>query len=231
MHKLLEEQGSTHRWIFFILIAGLIAISVLFILSRLFRYSGPELLNSPYSVETRARPMDIGSARMMIPENMIRHPEQRKLNQHKKLELIMLWPSLEGFSLSTQVEFSDVSKASRLIFLSLSQPDEPISSSERLYSVYSQHFVGDPVQGPTHLIGFQMAKESGFSGETIYFKPDENEPYVARCIKPVEGTPEFCMRDLILPDDVQLSYRFRKALLKDWREMDQALLDRLVSFQ
>ncbi|WP_373235801.1 hypothetical protein [Cohaesibacter celericrescens] len=231
MQQQIGEQGSPQRWIFFILIAGLIAITVLFVISRILQHSGPELLNSPYSVETSLRLYTIGTTQFMVPENTVRRPEQRNLQQLKKLDLILLWPTLEGFSLDTQVAFNDVTKDSRLIFASLSQPPQPISTSERLYSVYSQHFVGDTIEGPAALIGFRMSKESGFSGEVIYFKPDETAPFVARCIKPVENTPTFCMRDIILDNGAQLNYRFRLKLLAEWRKLDTTMRSKFSDYQ
>ena len=231
MQQPLEEPGSPQRWIFFLLIAGLIAITILFVISRIFEYSGPKLLNSHYSVKTGMQNVSIGSARFVVPENTIRHPGQRGKKSLKQLDLIFLWPSLDGFSLDNQVAFSDATKSSRLIFATLSQPEEPISSSERLYSVYSQYFVGDPIEGPADLIGFAMDKTSGFKGETIYFKPDQNEPFVARCIKPVKGSPTFCLRDISLNNNVQLSYRFRLHLLKEWHSLDDAVRTKIQNFQ
>ena len=230
MQQPIEEQGSPQRWIFFLLIAGLVAITTLFVISRVFEHSGPEFLNSPYSVKTEPRIIQIGDIRFTIPENMIRSPEQRKDATVDQLDLILLWPDLDGFTLENQVHFSNASSTSRLIFASLSEPEEILSSSERLYTVYSQHFDGDPISGPANLIGFAMSKESGFSGETIYFKPDESEPFVARCVKPVKSTPAFCMRDIMLTEKVQLSYRFRLPLLKQWKKMDKMVKERITGF-
>lgn len=231
MQNPLEEQSSPQRWIFLFLIVGLIAITVLFVISRIFQYSGPELLNSPYSTEPRMRTYDLGTARFIVPENMVRLPEQRETTELNKLDLVMLWPQLEGFSLENQVAFSDVSTGSKLIFAALTQSQQAISSSERLYSVYSQHFIGDPIEGPGNLIGFAMDPDSGFAGEVIYFKPDQSDPFVARCVKPLQGRPTFCMRDVMLNNDIQLSYRVRLNMLKDWRRLDEAVTSRIRSFQ
>ena len=231
MTQPLKDQGSPQSWIFFILIAGLVGITALFMISRIFQYSGPKLLNSPYSVDTSLRRIQIGSAEFVVPENTIRRPEHRDKSQVKMLDLILLWPELKGFSLEDQIAFSDVSELSRIIFVSLSQQTEAIASSDRLYSIYSQHFVGDPIEGPSSLIGFAMAKDSGFAGEVIYFKPDESEPFVARCITPVEQTPTFCIRDIALQNNVQLTYRFRLKLLEEWDALDRNIRSAMEAFQ
>ena len=230
MAQPLDEQGSPQRWIFFFLVFGLIGITVLFIISRVFQYSGPSLAKSPYSVEKRLHAIGLGATRFYIPENTIRHPEQRQGNHSSQLDLIMLWPNLDGFSLDNQVAFHDVSEKSQLIFVTLSHQSEVLSSSERLYSVYSQYFVGEPIKAAGGLIGFRMAPDSGFAGETVYFKPDDHPPFAARCITPVEKTPTFCLRDIKLNDTIQLTYRFRIAMLKDWQTLDRKVKERITSF-
>lgn len=230
MTQPLDEQGSPQRWIFFFLVFGLIGITALFIISRVFQYSGPSLANSPYSVEKRLHAIELGTTRFYIPENTIRHPEQRQGNRFTKLDLIMLWPNLEGFTLDNQVAFHDVSEQSQLIFITLSHQDEVLSSSERLYSVYSQYFVGEPIKAEGSLIGFAMSPDSGFAGETIYFKPDDHTPFAARCITPVEKTPTFCLRDIKLNDTTQLTYRVRLSMLKEWQALDRKVKERVTSF-
>ncbi|WP_319485609.1 hypothetical protein [uncultured Cohaesibacter sp.] len=229
-HQTPEEQGSAQRWIFFILIAGLIAITFLYVLSRVFEYSGPSLINSPYSFETSPRQITIGERRLSVPENVIRSADQRAANTLKQLDLVFLWPTLEGFSREKQVAFSDATEASSLLFVSLSQPKELLQSSERLFSVYSQFFTGTPIKGPATLIGFEMDKASGFGGETIYFKPEATEPFVARCIASNDKEPAFCMREIALGGSLQVSYRFRPHLLNYWKSLDAALLERLNRF-
>lgn len=230
MAQPLDEHGSPQRWIFFFLVFGLIGITILFIISRVFQYSGPALVNSPYSTDKRLLAFELGDTRFYIPENTIRHPEQRNGQRVNKLDLIMLWPGLDGFDLDNQVAFYDVSEKSKLIFVSLSHQDEVLSSSDRLYAVYSQYFVGEPIKAEGGLIGFAMAPQSSFAGERIYFKPDDHNPFAARCITPVEKSPTFCLRDLKLNDTTQLTYRFRRPLLAEWRALDAKIKQRVSAF-
>ena len=229
-HQTPEEQGSAHRWIFFILIAGLVTITLLFVISRFFEYSGPTLLHNAYSSETSTKKINVSGIDLFVPENVIRTPEQRRAVSLNQLDLIFLWPSLEGYSRQAQVAFSDASEKSNLIFLSISRPEKLLLSSERLYSVYSQFFTGNPIKGPATLIGFAMDEKSGFGGETIYFKPESTEPFVARCIRPEGNEPPFCMREIALGATIQITYRFRPHLLSQWKGLDQQLLARLSGF-
>lgn len=229
-HQTPQEQGSTQRWIFFLLIAGLVAITFLYLISRIFEYSGPSLLHNPYSAENTPKHILIGDMDFMVPPNTIRRHEQRVASSVNQLDLVFLWPSMAGYSRDKQVAFSDATKKSNLIFVSISRPDTILLSSERLYSVYSQFFSGDPVRGPATLIGFAMDDSSGFGGETVYFKPESTEPFVARCIKPDNKEPPFCMREIGLGATIQITYRFRPHLLSQWKTLDDHILDRLGGF-
>ena len=229
-HQTPEEQGSTQRWIFFLLIAGLIAITFLFLISRIFEYSGPSLLHNPYNAETGPKHILVGDMDFRVPPNTIRHQEQREAASVTQLDLVFLWPSMAGYSREQQVAFSDSSRKSNLIFVSISRPDTVLLSSERLYSVYSQFFSGDPTRGPAGLIGFAMDDSSGFGGETVYFKPESTEPFVARCITPENKEPPFCMREIGLGATIQITYRFRPHLLSQWQVLDTRILERLGGF-
>lgn len=219
----LEERNSPQRWLFLMLIAGLVLITVIFLLSRLLLYSGPELVNSPYSTETTSRLISVGSVDFRVPENVIRHGDQRKAGSRKKLELVFLWPDMKGFNLQDQVAFNNMTDSSRLIFVTLSVPAMPMATSDRLHDVYSTHFRGSPIQGASGLIGFEMNSESGYAGETIFFKPDDTTPFVARCMKPLQQAAAFCLRDLVWNDNLQISYRFRTPLLSQWPKLDMII--------
>nr|WP_321456499.1 hypothetical protein [uncultured Cohaesibacter sp.] len=229
-HRTPEDQGSIQRWIFFILIAGLVAITVLYMISRVFEYSGPSFFKSPYSADTTNRLITISSLDFWVPQNVIRSAEQRNRQTVKQLDMLFLWPTMEGFSRERQVAFSDASEQSNLIFVSMSRPKEILQSSDRLYGIYSQFFTGNPIKGPATLIGFAMDPASGFRGETIYFKPESARPFVARCIAPENQEPSFCMREVALGSTIQVSYRFRPHLLAEWATLDQKVLGKLNGY-
>lgn len=227
----LEEQSSPQRWLFLMLIAGLVLITAIFLLSRILLYSGPELMNSPYSAETTSRLIELGSSTLKVPENMIRHADQRSNGPKQKLELVFLWPEMKGFNLEDQVAFNNVTDTSRLIFVTLSTPREPMATSDRLHDIYSPHFRGSPIQGANGLIGFEMSRKSGYAGETIFFKPEDSKPFVTRCMKPVEQSASFCIRDLVWQEQIQVSYRFRHHLLTQWSQLDIALEAKMRELQ
>ncbi|MCV6546249.1 MAG: hypothetical protein OIF56_03025 [Cohaesibacter sp.] len=227
----LRDPQPPHRWIFFILVFGLIAISILFIASRLFRHSEGLLGHNTYTSNTDPIIINLVGESLVMPQNMIRQDSQRTSEPQNSLDLFFHWPSLQGYNLDNQLAFTDISDMSKLVFVRLSSPQKHISSSERLYSVYSQHFIGSPKQGAAGLIGFKMDETSSYAGEIVYFKPDENPPYVVRCFQPQEQVPTICLREILLKNGLQASYRFRMNMLENWREIDattQKMLNTMI---
>jgi hypothetical protein len=53
-------------------------------------------------------------------------------------------------------------------------------------------------------------------------------PFVARCLKGEHARDLLaeCQRDIIVSDDLSLSYRFPTSLLGNWEAMDDAILER-----
>jgi hypothetical protein len=76
-----------------------------------------------------------------------------------------------------------------------------------------------------------MSDSSSYAGEMVYFKPDENPPFVIRCFQPQEQAPTICLREILLENGLQASYRYRSDMLKNWREIDAITEQLLISFQ
>ncbi len=226
----LQEPTPPHRWIFFILVFGLIGITVLFITSRFFRHSEGLLSHSSYTSDASPIIVNLANNSLQLPQNMVRKDTQRTSEPQASLDLFFHWPDLQGYNLDNQLAFTEISEESKLVFIHLSSPKKHISSSERLYSVYSQHFIGTPIKGPGKLIGFNMNEKSSYAGETVYFKPDENPPYVVRCFQPQAQVPTICLREILLKNGLQASYRFRIGMLENWRELDMTTEQLLNSF-
>ena len=68
----IDGQGSPQRWIFFLLIAGLIAITILYLTSRLFRYSDSFIFDNPYVSSTELKQFALPGVQVAVPLNMVR---------------------------------------------------------------------------------------------------------------------------------------------------------------
>jgi hypothetical protein len=166
---------------------------------------------------------------MTIPANMIRFRSARRGGEVDRVDLLLHWPGLEGFSPALADDFKDSSPSAPLIYVSIAARASTLDSSTRLDAVYSRFFEGRPLAGPDGLIGKALTSDSGYGGEIVWFLPKGPEPFVARCM--AEATPEIpatCIRDVNIGIGLSMLYRFDLTRLADWRPLD-AGLQRLVT--
>ena len=73
----LKDPTPPHRWIFFMLVFGLIGITTLFIASRFFQHTDTLFGHSAYTSDPAPMSINLDSNKLAIPRNMIRSEEQR----------------------------------------------------------------------------------------------------------------------------------------------------------
>jgi len=98
------------------------------------------------------------------------------------------------------------------------------ASSTLLDAVYLHQFTDETVDGPTGLVGKPLAASSGYAGETVWYDPLAGEPFVAKCLTPVEPDTEAkCLRAVILPSGIGVLYEFDETVLAGWKGFDAAM--------
>jgi hypothetical protein len=98
------------------------------------------------------------------------------------------------------------------------------ASSRLLDSVYLHQFTRETLAGPPGLVGKPLAAADGYAGETVWYDPLSGEPFVAKCLAPVEtGAPARCLRAIVLPSGIGALYAFDETILADWRGFDAAM--------
>lgn len=176
-------------------------------------------------------PVDVmvGSEPLAIPANLIRFPTDRRGGLVTAVDLLLHWPSLEGFSEERAAIFRDGSPLAPLVYVTITEAETPLDSTTRLADIYSLYFTGPAFPGPGHLVGRHMDPASAYKGEIVYFEPRAAEPYVVRCLaEETEDIPATCIREVNIGHGLTMLYRFNRAWLADWRTMDDRLR-RLVS--
>jgi hypothetical protein len=161
---------------------------------------------------------------MVIPANMIRFRADRRGGAVASVDLLLHWPSLDGFSDERAAAFKDASPKAPLIYVTISARESPLDSTARLGAIYSRFFEGGAIGGPGRLVGWALSEKSGYGGEIVYFTPRGAEPFVARCLaEETEEIPATCIRDVNIGQGLTMLYRFNLAYLGDWRTMDDRL--------
>ncbi len=169
---------------------------------------------------------------MTIPANMIRFRSERRGGGLDRVDLMLHWPTLEGFSEARADAFKDNSPDAPIIFVSIAARDTSLDSTARLTTVYSHFFDGAVVPGPAGLVGRRLKADSGYGGEIVFFQPRGPAPFVARCLaEATSEIPATCIRDVNVGHGLSMLYRFDRTRLDDWSRLDNGLYALFASFQ
>ena len=166
----------------------------------------------------------IRSEPLSVPANMIRSAKARRGGAVERIDLAVHWPTLTGYSEALADAFGDGAATAPIVYLTIMPREMPVDSTGRLETVYARFFVGKAEPGPNGLVGRQLAEDSGYGGEVVYFAPAEARPFVARClVDPAPDVPATCLRDLNIGRGLSLHYRFNVSFLDDWAALDASM--------
>lgn len=102
------------------------------------------------------------------------------------------------------------------------------SSASLLDGVYLHQFMPNEVSGAAGLVGKPLYPRDGFEGETVWYDPLSGDPFVAKCIDPVQTKgPAQCLRTVLLPSGIGAIYSFSADALPSWRQFDAAIAEPL----
>lgn len=176
--------------------------------------------------------LTLSGARLVVPADLIRFESARHSGKVDRIDLAMAWPSLEAMSPAAAEDFRRRSVPLPLLFVTLRPGDEFGDSTSRLDGVYTRFFSDEAWTGPGGLVGVKLDDKSGYAGEDLFFQPESEHPFVARCLSTQQsGVPPTCLRDIRTPTGLSILYRFDRSLLEDWQSLDPALLKRVEGFQ
>jgi hypothetical protein len=97
-------------------------------------------------------------------------------------------------------------------------------SSLLLDGVYLHQFLPNELSGPSGLIGKPLYGSDGFQNETVWYDPLSSDPFVAKCIAPVEsGGSSRCLRTVYLSTGIAAVYDFDTSVLWAWRRFDSIM--------
>src|SRR2546429_523748 len=78
--------------------------------------------------------------------------------------------------------FKDTSPEAPLVFVTITARATELDATARLASVYGRFFEGPATSGPAGLTGRALTPDSGYRGEVVYFTPNQQAPFVTRCL-------------------------------------------------
>ncbi|MCU0830331.1 MAG: hypothetical protein MUC58_02230 [Rhizobiaceae bacterium] len=214
----------------------LVALGVLSVaISLAGRHYGGQIRLGGNTVSTELREVVIADAVFSVPENLIRHRDQRVDGVAARLDLYVLWPSMSGYTLADRQAFETGDDADRkLIFISIEPQQMSRDMTGRLEPIYRQLVEPLPAVSPFDgLDAYRFrADHAIFSNEVLYVGRSDT-PFVARCIEGrlSETISAACERDIVTDGGISVKYRFPQDLLTEHLALDQGLRGLIASLQ
>ena len=223
------KRESSWRYPIGIFLATLVLCAIF-----LYYYVGPSVeefkgdLPSPAITEEPIS-IKIANKNFAPPANFTVYPRARRGGERDEVSLYALWPNMTGYSPAQRREFVDDDPQTRRIDITISNRQTTISEVERLESLYLPHTIdkgGSPT--PYQLTKFAFAERrvnvptNGYADTELFVGVDSDENIIALfCYKEKSNIPSpECWRVFEYGDQVEVSYRFKRAYLPEWRAID-----------
>jgi len=174
---------------------------------------------------TRPVALTVRSTRFRIPANYVQLTSARRGGALSEVALAAMLPRLDGYSLATAKDFTGHAPDSAIVTMKIRGGQAPLPEAERLERIYRLQ-IEDP-QGERQddgLMRYSFRQDSGYRGQELFTGAIDGHPIVILCDRLAADTPSpNCVRDVPFGNGLGLSYRFKRAHLARWREIDTAV--------
>lgn len=195
------------------------------------KWLGRQLALGGHSESTALHEIVIGNNVLRVPENAIRNQSARVDGVAERLDVYLLWPTLEGFTSEQRAAFNNRDGAGELLFLTFEESAMSLDMTGRLEPVYRGLIERASTQAGHGLTAHRFTERSGYVDEELIVGGTP-EPFVARCLIGAAGEASLapCQRDIRLGDGLSLTYRFPRRLLAQWAELESAVRSKALSW-
>jgi hypothetical protein len=217
---------SAFMWRVFYVFGALALLSVAISVGG--KWLGRSIALGGHTEDTTVHDIVIGNNLISVPANAIRFERDRHDGVTDRLDLYLHWPDMRGYSAELRNDFNNIGGVRRIIFLSLEQQMMSRDMSGRFEPIYRQLIVPQGRPGPAGLAFFNFTEKSGYLNEVLAVaRRPSGDPFVARCLTgpSAEESLAPCERDLLVGDQLSLTYRFPAELLGEWQALDQAVAE------
>jgi hypothetical protein len=191
------------------------------------KWLGHSIAMAGYTDDPTPREIVIGNNVIVAPSNTIRFAQARRDGIASRLDLYLRYPRMDGYSNGARDDFNGVDGRRTILFLSFEPQAMSRDMSGRFAPIYSRLIEKSGTPGPGGTTLYRFTKQSGYLDETLAVaeRPGKT-PFVARCLSGAAAGQSLapCERDVLVGDDLSLTYRFPDALLAGWQELDAAVL-------
>lgn len=151
----------------------------------------------------------IGAQHYVVPAALLPVESQRADGFTERMDLVLALPLGPGSGL-TEIEIAILPRG------------RVRTSAHLLDAVYLHQFAAEEVRGAPGLVGKPLRSGGGYQGETVWYDPLSANPFVAKCMTPVDPAAPMrtCLRTVLLSDRNAAILGFAPEVLVNWREVD-----------
>lgn len=228
-----DEVVERPPWLIPLLVAsGVVVFAAIF----LWYYVGPttdEILGLAPEATDRLHDVQIsiGDIQLAIPANFTRFSGARSGGAMERVDLHALLPELDPFTERTRDEFDRSDPLSPVLHMRIEEAKAVLAAQPRLELVYLPAVTNRAGEaGPHGLRHYVFRNETGFNGQDMYVGPGPvGAPAILLCAR--DAPLLWCRREILLSETVVFRYRFKRAYLADWKEIDNQALALVALFR
>ena len=190
------------------------------------KWFGQSIALAGHTEDTTIHEIVIGNNVLTVPANAIRSERARRDGIAERLDLYLRWPAMTGYSAATRDDFNHLGAEKKILFLSFESQMMSRDMSGRFDPIYSALIAQPGIPGQGGVTLYDFTEKSGYVNEVLAVAERNGEaPFVARCLSGENAAQSLapCERDILVGDNLSLSYRFPKELLPGWRALDAAV--------
>lgn len=168
---------------------------------------------------------------LVIPANYIESSTARAGGERDAIILVALFPSWRGYSPAEARLFSGNAPDQPVIRLTMRGDPGNLDAHTRLNRIYLPHIMAPKgTQGPFGLTQYDFAENSGYDGNDLFAGEGAGGLALLLCERASAdfASPNCLAVDRPLARNLSFSYRFKRAYLARWREMDIGV-DQLIA--
>ncbi len=157
------------------------------------------------------------------------YPRARRGGARDEVSLYALWPTMNGYAPAQRREFIENAPDTRRIDITIAKRMSPYEEARRFETLYLPETVDQRgVRTPYQLTKFTFKDQhadvptSGYADSEMFVGADgQGQLLVLFCFKEREDirSPE-CWREYEYSDTIEVSYRFKRPYLPEWRAID-----------
>ena len=180
------------------------------------------------SLDAPAVPITVAGVLFNVPPAAIRAAVQRRPGVHERTDLVFLWPALTpppdhgeiAVEASSTKETGALrrSSADDRVFVTIAVRGALLLPVERLRTLYPRYVEAEASAGPDGLAVLAFRAGTPYEGEDLVYVEEKPERFFALCTRAAGAVPGTCMHERSL-DSAQITFRFPREWLQDWRRV------------